>query len=337
MDYHDYWTYFRILLLLLSFASLSSNAAAADAVVGSGGGENDSLRRLVGRSLKKSSDFYFYFYMSEQEYSSSDSHEENNLILTTPENNPYHQFHIDKSILYAPPSDPQYGQTSLFYRYVSLIREMLHPYLESVGVDTARIEGNTAFHPNKAVVLQEIYRRPSVTKICEIGFNSGHSTLNALVASQIASVTSFDIGLHLETYLQHAYDVIDYNFPDRVELILGDSKVTVPEYVDIVQKNLCDTLFIDGDHTYSGALADIVNMRPLANKSSHVLIIDDVEDPSVAQAVEKAVAMKILEDGGEVIDSYYCDEYKFDDKNDQLEDRWCKGGMNGQMLLTKYI
>lgn len=60
-------------------------------------------------------------------------------------------------------------------------------------------------------------------------------------------------------------------FPGRLEVILGDSRVTVPAYATAEETagrdpRVCDVVFVDGDHSEEGAYADIVNLQALASR-----------------------------------------------------------------------
>lgn len=49
-----------------------------------------------------------------------------------------------------------------------------------------------------------------------------------------------------------------------------------------------NVIFIDGGHTYDVALADIVNMRTLANQSYHTIVVDDANSADVRAAWDYA-------------------------------------------------
>jgi hypothetical protein len=74
---------------------------------------------------------------------------------------------------------------------------------------------------------------------------------------------------------------------------LGDSTQSVPRAKPLLRSS-CNILFIDGGHTYDIALADIINMRPLANESFHRVIIDDGFIPDVRRAVLDSIDQKLF-------------------------------------------
>ena len=58
--------------------------------------------------------------------------------------------------------------------------------------------------------------------------------------------------------------------------VLGNSRVLMPDFGrknNGTLRRACDVLLVDGDHSYAGAYADLINMRQLA-KPGAVLLID---------------------------------------------------------------
>lgn len=61
-------------------------------------------------------------------------------------------------------------------------------------------------------------------------------------------------------------------FPGRIQLVLGDSSVTVPAYAksESVAGNdprVCNVVFVDGDHSEEGAYADLTNFHAMTSRS----------------------------------------------------------------------
>jgi len=141
--------------------------------------------------------------------------------------------------------------------------------------------------------------------IAEIGFNGGVSSMAFLRSRPTARVVSFDIGTH--TYIDAAKEYVDQRFPDRHELVVGDSLETVPRYLRDNPDVCFDLAFIDGGHAYEVAKADIVNMRPLCRPGA-ALVMDDLvpwqkygKGPSRAwaEAIEEGVITQdeLVKDG----------------------------------------
>lgn len=113
---------------------------------------------------------------------------------------------------------------------------------------------------------------PSVKTILEVGFNAGHSSYVFLNARPDVRVLSFDLGEH--QYVPAAKTFIDRKFPGRHELVLGDSRVTVPRYLATHPDSRFDLAFVDGGHDYEVASADLQNCRGLARGA--FVIMDDL-------------------------------------------------------------
>ena len=60
----------------------------------------------------------------------------------------------------------------------------------------------------------------------------------------------------------------------KVKLITGDSKEVLPTLVG----HFYDTIYVDGDHSMAGCLADLTNSLPLL-KPGGIILVDDVDNP----------------------------------------------------------
>jgi len=66
--------------------------------------------------------------------------------------------------------------------------------------------------------------------------------------------------------------------PDQVTFLDGDSKKTVPAYLRSRKNHVpFDAVFVDGDHSYHGAMTDLENVLPYVGK---VLFFDDIYHPA---------------------------------------------------------
>ena len=98
------------------------------------------------------------------------------------------------------------------------------------------------FQSQKIHLFWQLSKDSRVEKICEIGFNAGHSALTWLAASTKPKVVSFDL-------LQHGYSPLAANFVsqtflDRFILISGDSALSIPASVRILPELKCNILLL---------------------------------------------------------------------------------------------
>ena len=68
-------------------------------------------------------------------------------------------------------------------------------------------------------------------------------------------------------------------------LIIGDSTVTVPEFIKDHPDSKFDLIFIDGGHTYDIATKDIMNCKVLAHADTIVVMDDVVHDSNMEYCV----------------------------------------------------
>ncbi len=133
------------------------------------------------------------------------------------------------------------------------------------------IEGNISFSEEKVKDLIKLINKPNI-KILEIGFNAGHSA-DLFLKNTSSIVYSFDIGTH--DYIIHAKEYIDNKYPNRHTLILGDSRITIPKFIDQKLGLLFDIIFVDGGHDYDVAYSDLENCYFLSHMNT-IIICDDV-------------------------------------------------------------
>ena len=150
------------------------------------------------------------------------------------------------------------------------VTEAITEHLTKLGLEVQ--EGSSSEEQLRYLV--DLARRVDAKLIGEIGFNAGFSSYAFLEESKPeVKVVSFDIGTH--DYVQPAKAFIDERFAGRHTLIIGDSRSTVPAFHEQHPESIFDLVFIDGGHAYEVAKADLVNMRPLSNQDT-AIVMDDL-------------------------------------------------------------
>jgi len=121
--------------------------------------------------------------------------------------------------------------------------------------------------------------------ILEIGFNAGHSALLFLMANKTSKIVCFDICHY--PYARPCFDYLQSLFGERLELVEGDSTVTVPDYCTKFTGHTFDVVHIDGSNDIQIARQDVENILPVA---TDVVIFDDTQDASLNSLVEEYIA-----------------------------------------------
>jgi hypothetical protein len=129
------------------------------------------------------------------------------------------------------------------------------------------------------------------TTICEIGFNAGHSTLLFLLGNTAESLrfTIFDIASH--SYVPVCFEYIQSKFPNvNFELIIGDSTITVPKFVDSNSRLIgtYDVVHVDGGHLENVAKKDMSMAKQLV-RIGGIIVVDDTDHAYINSEVEKCI------------------------------------------------
>ena len=165
-----------------------------------------------------------------------------------------------------------------------------------VSIYTDKPEGNCFWYHNSFEEAEEfstkqfnIYYLGSISNnIMEIGFNAGHSCLLMLLANPNSNITVFDICMH--DYTLPCFEYINKYFPNRIELIKGNSLETVLDYK--IKK--FDLIHIDGYHEPNHVRQDIINSRKLS-KPNGIVILDDDNLPYLYTLHRELIEYNIVE------------------------------------------
>ena len=138
-------------------------------------------------------------------------------------------------------------------------------------------DGHAGLFPGQKALYVFLSSQSWVKQVCEIGFNAGHSALFWLIGSNKTKLVSFDINAY--EYTKSMSDFIKSLYPNRFEIVWGDSRKSVPFFRQqkkgIKESFVCDVIVIDGSHMQDFVLTDLRNMRMMANTHQHLVIMDD--------------------------------------------------------------
>lgn len=156
------------------------------------------------------------------------------------------------------------------------INDHLMPIINNCG---ELLEGNifTLHHTTrytdvflkKTKNISNLVLNKQIKNVMEIGFNSGFSSLLMLLTNPNICITCFDLGEH--TYTIPCYEKLKETFGDKINIIIGNSMVTLQNIPDIY-----DLIHIDGGHSTEVADSDIKNSYRLS-KQGTILIMDDYD------------------------------------------------------------
>lgn len=126
------------------------------------------------------------------------------------------------------------------------------------------------------------------TKICEIGFNAGHSAMLMLLGCKKIPIefTIFDIGEH--RYTQPCLNYITSQFTHvNFQYNKGDSTITIPKWVNNNSQHIgtYDVIHVDGGHSEYCISNDMLNANTLI-KVGGIIIIDDTNNQTINKYVD---------------------------------------------------
>lgn len=151
-----------------------------------------------------------------------------------------------------------------------------------IANESEPLEGNYIYQDNtllrhsllesKQINLGLISQSNSFRHILEIGFNAGHSALLLLMFNPLSELLCFDIGSH--SYSKKCFSYLETAFPNRIRLIWGDSKTTLPKYICNNPKQQYDFVHIDGCKTGNHVVDDIQFCKLISIPNALLLVND---------------------------------------------------------------
>lgn len=175
---------------------------------------------------------------------------------------------------------------------INLSKNYINEYLLDIVNNSGELlEGNifmyhhttsyTDMFLNKTKNISNVVLNKNVKNVMEIGFNSGFSVLLMLISNPNINVTCYDIGEH--KYTMPCYEKLKETFGDRLNIVIGDSTVTL-QNVDAQY----DVIHIDGGHATHVAESDIINCYRLS-KDKTILIMDDYDFPNLHELWDRFI------------------------------------------------
>jgi hypothetical protein len=159
---------------------------------------------------------------------------------------------------------------------------------KSLGDAVNKIEGHSGRKNDERKVYTALARMGNVRRICEIGFNGGHSASLWLWANPEAEVVMFDLWEQEASPVGEQFLLSDeakslgiMNAASRLKIVKGNSLSTVTRFSAENPKTKCDLISVDGGHKHEIAIADIAHMHNLANPRFNTMLVDDTQCVSV--------------------------------------------------------
>jgi len=139
-----------------------------------------------------------------------------------------------------------------------------------------KVEGHMRPGPEALEYWTKIKELTGFKSLMEIGFNAGHSSAFILDNFDDVRVHSYDIGWH--KYTESNAQKVKEKYGDRFNFTIKDSKKIEPKEIQFKY----DIMYIDGEHTFEGALSDI---QLFVNSTAKWAIVDDTQITVVSKAM----------------------------------------------------
>jgi hypothetical protein len=185
------------------------------------------------------------------------------------------------------------------YHACDEIKQTMLKDIEKIIVDlNVSLEGNSFYVHQTLQLYHALYTKQlnlfwcgmqANTKICEIGFNAGHSAMLFLMGRDKTPIdfTIFDIGHH--SYTKPCITYLKDKFPHvAFEYIEGDSALTMPRWTTQDNVNTYDLIHVDGGHSEYCISHDINNADILIRKGG-IIIIDDTNMNHINVHVDRMI------------------------------------------------
>lgn len=204
----------------------------------------------------------------------------------------YQPYQTGDFILHFPGTKNLHYLSDLFHKYAKEVvccseASNLDRYLQKAGFYMSPLHSNI----NEGYMTESQKRQfnawlqshSHIKRIIEIGLNGGHSAENFFQnCPELQQLVSFDIEKH--PYTRVAREYLEKKYKEQFVFVPGSSAVSVREYAKKSPNTKYDLIYIDGDHSYQGAVRDILNCKMLADENT-VLWIDDYNGLSIKNAV----------------------------------------------------
>lgn len=162
------------------------------------------------------------------------------------------------------------------------------------------LEGNSVYYPRTLTRFPALHTKQlnlfwlgkqAERRICEIGFNAGHSALLMLLSrppTQPTDLYVFDIGQH--AYMRPCYEYLRRQFPHvNFTIVEGDSLKTLPEWLAGAEgaavAGAVDLFHVDGGHTLECITGDM-NSAFSTIRTGGTIIVDDTNMPHINACVD---------------------------------------------------
>jgi len=135
--------------------------------------------------------------------------------------------------------------------------------------------------PDKKMIMMSCMYATNAKLVVETGFNFGG--MAATMAEGLELTKGRYVGFEIREGTKPTLELLKTVY-SNIDVVYGDSKVTVPEFFS--KNDKCDVFFVDGQHDKVGLQTDLKHALQYTRKNG-IIMIDDVDSlrPWVAELI----------------------------------------------------
>lgn len=134
-------------------------------------------------------------------------------------------------------------------------------------------DGHIGFFPNEILDYVGFASHSTVKHVVEVGFNAGHSSIVILSSNKDLFLDSFTLQA-----VKEGVDFVSSTYPGRFNITMGNSQITLKNWLPTVPAGYIDLMIIDGNHDYPAPREDFLLLLTRAHVGTRYIFDGATKD-----------------------------------------------------------